>query len=199
MLCHATLPHDRLCNITRSPAWAERGVDQIMLTLHMGVTAKMFLVFFLLVVFTLTFTGSDKIMNISVHMTFDYIYFIKAALGLSPQPNLLQHRYCYCHQVSNPGSAALLAIWRVGRHKYCFILMFVNAIREWHNDVQPKLLLSSSECNAGGFLTYPEILCFEVWKELSMALQNRKLSFVVISCCDMHRLSHKYLDIFLDI
>ena len=123
MLCHATLPHDRLYNITRSPAWAERGVDQIMLTLHMGVTAKLFLVFFLLVVFTLTFTGSDKIMNISVHMTFDYIYFIKAALGLSPQPNLLQHRYCYCHQVSNPGSAALLAIWRVGRHKYCFIVL----------------------------------------------------------------------------
>ena len=138
MLCHATLPHDRLCNITRSPAWAERGVDQILLTLHMGVTAKMFLVFFLLVVFTLTFTGSDKIMNISVHMTFDYIYFIKAALGLSPQPNLLQHRYCYFHQVSNPGSAAWLAIWRVRRHKYCFILMFVNAIREWHNDVQPN-------------------------------------------------------------
>ena len=126
----------------------------------MGVTAEMFLVVFLLVVFTLTFTGPDKIMNISVHMTNDYIYLIKAALGLSPQPNLLQHRYCYCHPVSNPGSAALLAIWRIGRHKYCFILMFVNAIREWHNDVQPKLLLSSSECNAGGFLTYPEILCF---------------------------------------
>ena len=159
----------------------------------------MFLVVFLLVVFTLTFTGSDKIMNISVHMTNYYIYLIKAALDLSPQPNLLQHHYCYCHPVSNPSSAALLAIWRVGRHKYCFILMFVNAIREWHNDVQPKLLLSSSECNAGGFLTYQEILCFGVWKELSMALQNRKLSFVVISCCDKRRLGHKYPDIFSDI